>query len=456
MLLETPVRDEAQRNVLLLGASLRGEPVRDEAFDLARLLAPVTVGDFLGSYWERRLLHLERRQPEHFRPLLAESDVDRLIATAFAAPDYTLALVKDGVIVHRVGDGVRRFGRGDALRLDRLDPDTVYREHARGATIRLSRLERHLSPLWLLAGELERQLNTDVSVNLYLTPSGAQGFAPHVDLHDALVLQVEGSKRWQVGDTLPPERELPVERPVQAHRQLFERRFPLADAEESSKVSTSGGPEIRLAAGDLLYLPRGVPHSAATVGEPSLHLTIGLTGLTWHELLVHAVTRRLGKERLLRTGLTPGFVTRPEIARALAAIGARGGELARVVAAALTPEHLAESARDLANRYVYSRRLHTQGQMEDLRRLPALSLDSEVAVRRGITARLEPRPEGLFFFYSGRVLTLPARVQEMVEFMLRQRRFAVRDIETTLGDQSRLLLTKQLITEGFLGFVPSA
>ncbi len=422
-------------------------------FDLQRILDPVSLPDFLGRYWERQPLHLQRGREGYFQPLVEGCDLDRLIAHSRSTPDHTLALIKDGVIVHQTADGVQRFGRGDALRIDRLDADTVYREHAAGATIRFTRLERHLTPLWRLAGEVERALNTDVSVNLYLTPPSSQGFAKHIDLHDALVLQVAGSKRWTIGE---PAMELPVERPVKAHRQLFERPFPFSPIEaEGAGASTpereegSGEREILLRAGDVLYLPRGVPHSAAAQAEPSLHLTVGFTSLTFHELLVHAVTRRLGLERLLRTGLAPGFATRPNVA---AALTARRHELAEAVGRALTPEWLAETARDLANRYVYSRRLSTYGQMEDLRRLPGLALDSEVEVRPGITARLEPRPDALYFFFSGRVLTLPERVKGMLKYMLGKRRFRVAEIETDLGDKSRLLLTKQLITEGFLGF----
>ena len=32
----------------------------------------------------------------------------------------------------------------------------------------------------------------------YLTPAGAQGFAPHFDDIEAFILQTEGSKRWRL------------------------------------------------------------------------------------------------------------------------------------------------------------------------------------------------------------------------------------------------------------------
>ena len=46
----------------------------------------------------------------------------------------------------------------------------------------------------MLAG-LESYFRTVIGCNAYLTPPGAQGFAPHSDDIDAFVLQMEGSKR---------------------------------------------------------------------------------------------------------------------------------------------------------------------------------------------------------------------------------------------------------------------
>ena len=161
-------------------------------FGLDRLLAPVSASDFTNTYWESRMLHLERGEPGYYRDLLGLADVDRVLATGKDHPEFTVALIQDGVIVHQDGDHVRRFGHGDALRVERLDTQSIYAHHAAGATIRVYRLERHLTPVWSLAADLERQLSAEVSVNLYLTPPGSQGFRVHQDLHDVLVLQVEG------------------------------------------------------------------------------------------------------------------------------------------------------------------------------------------------------------------------------------------------------------------------
>jgi hypothetical protein len=415
-------------------------------FGLDHLLAPVSASEFTNTYWESRMLHLERGEPGYYRDLLGLADVDRVLATGKDHPEFTVSLIQDGVIVHQDGDHVRRFGHGDALQLERLDTQSLYAHHAAGATIRIYRLERHLTPVWNLAADLERQLSAEVSVNLYLTPPGSQGFRVHQDLHDVLVLQIEGEKRWQIYE---PQQELPVERPVRVNRKLYENRYPLEWEATTAPLDSGPMREVTLRAGDVLYLPRGYPHAATTGTEGSLHLTVGLNSLTFHELLIHAVTRRLGEERMLRCGLTPGFVTDPRIAQSVAD---RGPELAEVAATALTPEWLRETVEDLANRYLYHRRPVTAGQMDDVRRLPELTLASRVQVRPGVAARLEARAETVFLFFSGRVLNFPVRAMDLLESILRARRFAVGEIVTQLGDQSRLMMARQLMKEGFLSF----
>ena len=94
--------------------------------------------------------------------------------------------------------------------------------------------------------------------------------------------------------------------------------------------------------------------------------------------------------------------------------------------------------------------------MEDVRRLPELTLESQVAVRSGVAARLETRGDTVFLFYSGRVLSFPARAADLLESILRDRRFAVGEIETHLGDQSRLMMARQLMKEGVLTVAAAA
>ena len=79
--------------------------------------------------------------------------------------------------------------------------------------------------------------------NVYLTPPGSQGLAPHADRHDVFVAQQEGEKTWTL---LEPDQVRVLE-------------------------------NVTLLPGDVLYLPQGVPHYARSAGSASsLHVTMSV------------------------------------------------------------------------------------------------------------------------------------------------------------------------------------
>ena len=45
-----------------------------------------------------------------------------------------------------------------------------------------------------------------VGANVYLTPPGTQGFAPHFDDVDVFILQLEGKKHWRLYEPKPEDR----------------------------------------------------------------------------------------------------------------------------------------------------------------------------------------------------------------------------------------------------------
>jgi hypothetical protein len=103
-----------------------------------------------------------------------------------------------------------------------------------------------------------------VQFNIYLTPPGAQGFRTHYDTHDVLILQVQGEKSWRTWPT--------------PWVQFANEHTPLRGEPKPTEAPQSH----MLRAGDVLYVPRGVLHDAASQGaQSSLHLTIGLLGRSW-------------------------------------------------------------------------------------------------------------------------------------------------------------------------------
>ena len=110
-------------------------------------------------------------------------------------------------------------------------------------------------------------------MNAYVTPPDSSGLMPHYDDHDVLILQIQGSKTWHlyVGADRPP-------------RQI-QRDNDKAVALESLPAPT----DLRLEAGDVLYVPRGRVHAAETNSEASIHLTVGIHAPTVLMLAIGAL-----------------------------------------------------------------------------------------------------------------------------------------------------------------------
>ena len=149
----------------------------------------------------------------------------------------------------------------------------------RGYTLLLNALEARAPEASKLCYQLEATFLIPCNMNLYLTPSGSQGFDAHYDWMESIVLQLDGSKDWRLWRA--------VHEPLPTH--ALKRKPTLSELAALPEPVT-----VHLRAGDALYLPRGVVHEAQTPvdSEQSLHSTIGLVVLrerhTW-EALLHAV-----------------------------------------------------------------------------------------------------------------------------------------------------------------------
>lgn len=106
---------------------------------------------------------------------------------------------------------------------------------------------------------MQELFGTCVGANIYLTPAGTQGFAPHYDDIEAFVLQLEGKKRWRVYKPLSKEEMLPKNSSMNFEQK--EIGEPIIDC--------------TLEPGDLLYFPRGYIHQANACDDVhSLHITV--------------------------------------------------------------------------------------------------------------------------------------------------------------------------------------
>lgn len=183
--------------------------------DLGRLLHPLTTAQFFAEYWERKPYFLERRDPEYYESLLTRHDLENLITTGdlrFPA----IQLAKDGGYIpaeaytHDQPHGTERF-------IGVPDLAVIAEQYRKGASIVLPALQRTWAPLAALCDALQAELDHVPHANVYITPGNATGFTPHYDLHEILVLQIAGKKRWSVyapRSTCPTEPRYLIRKPT--------------------------------------------------------------------------------------------------------------------------------------------------------------------------------------------------------------------------------------------------
>jgi ribosomal protein L16 Arg81 hydroxylase len=246
-------------------------PAADGGFTLDALLAPLTADAFSQEYQGRREW-IHSGPQDRFEGLLSWRTLNALIRDQRpAGPRFRL--IKGGRRIpeeayHRTAHTLR-----GPLRL--LDPARFLAELRGGATLVWDAIDQGHPPIRAMKNELERALRAFVFVNMYASWGTLSGTDDHWDDHDVFVLQLTGRKHWRVH---PATRSWPM------------------PGDEVTDPPAAYAHEWTLTPGTVLYLPRGWWHRATPVGEPSLHLTIGVLRPTNADLLEWLLARAQASE----------------------------------------------------------------------------------------------------------------------------------------------------------------
>jgi hypothetical protein len=272
-------------------------------------------------------------------------------------------------------------------------------------------VHRYWPPLAAFCRQLELALTHPVQVNVYATPPASQGLGIHHDPHDVFVLQCHGHKRWDVHANTPGGAERP----------------PLIATE--------------LVPGDCLYIPRSFPHQARTAESASIHLTVGILGRTWADLVRASVGNLVDQ---LDQPLPPGWADDPAalaagVAERLAGLGQRIGEL----------DGVALAEREAAS-FWGARAPLLHGQLSQVLALDRIDDATWVRRRPGAVCRLGVDGDRLRLTLGDRVLDLPARLERAVRFLTGDGAVPVGDLAPLLDASSRLVVVRRLVREGLL------
>ena len=229
----------------------------DHAFEW--MICPFKPDEFYKDYWEKKPLLIRRPEDRnYYKSIFSTKALDKILREQRVLYGKNLDITSY--------DGKRETHNPEG----RVFPAVLWDFYSNGCSIRMLNPQTYHNAVWRLCSTLQDHFQNMVGANVYLTPPGTQGFAPHYDDVEVFMLQLEGKKHWKLHKSRSDDEVLP---------RHSSGNF---DQEEV------GAPfmEMDLEPGDLLYLPRGTIHQGNCLEDKhSLHITISMYQLnSWTDL----------------------------------------------------------------------------------------------------------------------------------------------------------------------------
>jgi hypothetical protein len=247
---------------------------------LADLVSPLTESEFLELLRRRELAYRPGAAGDRYAPLLGWPALRRMID----AGDYPNKRPGDIRVTKESAEAPpNRWmtkGKVDGAKLDEL--------LASGFSVVILHVDEHVPALAAVCGEIRSRTLEGSYVGAIVTSgTGIGAFKLHYDPEDLVILQVEGTKRWQIFGP-------PVSNPLR--RMMGSKLSP--EPPETEPIFD----EV-LEPGDLLFVPAGNWHHCEGGLSTSVHLGIFFLPPTgWHA--AYEVLRPFLSDELFRTPLT--------------------------------------------------------------------------------------------------------------------------------------------------------
>jgi ribosomal protein L16 Arg81 hydroxylase len=240
--------------------------------DLKSLVHPLEQTEFLTLLRERKLTFLPGSACHRWETLLNWELLNDLLEGATLALQ-DLLVIRDSVPIPT--NLYLRQGRVDLAALSKL--------FDQGVSLVFNRLEEHVPALRALCKNIARDIPEWIRVAAVATSGRGGAFRCHYDPDDLIILQIAGTKRWQVFGC-------PVLNPIVG----IEAGQPPADPPVFDHV---------LQPDDFLFLPAGHWHRCENGRHRSLHVAIGFIPPNGRHLLT-ALAARVSSDETFRRPLT--------------------------------------------------------------------------------------------------------------------------------------------------------
>lgn len=214
---------------------------------LTSLLNPYNIHKFLAKNWTQEAVFISGLGQDKFKNIFSWSHLNHFLNfTELDRSNIELAL--EGKIL------TNSFSYNENI----FKPNIILNLIKKGATLKLISIQKTIPSIYKFISNLRQDIGYDINVNAYYSWPEKQAYNCHYDSHEIFILQIEGTKKWEVlRDTF--------KYPLVHHKSIFMQP---PEVEPYLKCTLSPG--------DILYIPRGHWHYAQAFEEPSLHLTVGV------------------------------------------------------------------------------------------------------------------------------------------------------------------------------------
>lgn len=375
------------------------------------LLGGLEPADFLRDYWQQQPLLIRQALPDFDNPLTG----DELAGLALEEEIESRLVLEHGKTPWELRRGP--FTESDFQQLPERDWTLLVQSVDQFVPEVRELLDYfNFLPSWRL---------DDIMIS-YAVPGGSVG--PHYDNYDVFLLQVEGHRRWKIGQ------QCTTESPILPHD----------DLRILSEFDTCE--EYLLAPGDMLYLPPGVAHHGIAE-DNCITWSVGFRAPSHQDILLHFtdyLAQQLSDDqRYTDVGISP--CSRP------AAIDDASVE--RLQQILLSHVQDKEALATWFGRFMTEPRypeLLTAGEYDHDQ------LQADIAAGYGLVrnaaARLAYRhdPAQIRLFASGEHCLLPPSLLSLIELICSNSYLAAEQLQPWLDDTDAVELLQQLIHKGDL------
>lgn len=374
---------------------------------LDNLISPLNKEQFFEQYWEQKPFVIKRAARDYYEEILDLPKLNEIFASRmFRSPD--MRIFNNGVSRH-----FSQFSKKN-----KANGNTVLQEFESGSTIIFENLDRNHIELGKLIRTIENELHIDLRTNVYLTPPEARGFKEHWDTHCVLVMQVYGTKEWEVWDN-------PIALPLES------QKYDPAIGKKANKLGT-----MIMEEGDIAYIPRGFVHRAKANDQASLHITMGLKPLKMQDLVRDAVKNICKRDVVFRKAMM------------------LKGEMDYDLLKARLIEEIKRTDFDqhkekLYRKFILERYPILDTQFSSILQSSEIKLNTQCKVKPHMVWKLFQKANELSLLFDGKTVHFPQVIEPTMRYFESQSEFKVADIPG-LDDNSKITLAKRLVHEGFI------